>query len=136
MLFDVATRLVRQLLTESIEEGQDLMLLGSGVWFGVLNRALERALEDYASKIAVSKPGTLVRVSFKAGGSIQTADLATGENMEVLDINRSRVPSKAYLVEDSHGENIDIWAERVCPFLQEGKCDVVYIGDSEDVKSS
>jgi len=136
MQFDDRIRLAKQLLVEAVEEGQDLMLLGSGVWFEALDRALARELRHHVQKVSVSQLAPLLRVSFKAGGSIQAIDLASGENLHMIDTAKSRVPTKAYLVEDAHGVNANTWTSRVRPFLLTGECKVVYLGNAQDVESS
>ena len=136
MLYESRVMLARQLLKEAVQEGQDVMLFGSGVWFDALDRALVRELGHHTSKISVSQLSPLVRVSFKAGGSVQVIDLATGENLHMVRKGKSRVPSKAYLVEDAHGVHVKAWTERVRPFLQTGECKVVYLGNAKDAESS
>lgn len=136
MLYEDRRRLARQLLIEAVEERQDLMLFGSGVWFESLDRALARELALYMDKISVSQMSPLVRVSFNGGGSLQCVNLETGQNLHMVDKRKSRVPSKAYLVEDAHGVNAKAWSERVRPFLKRGDCKVVYLGNAQDAESS
>ena len=136
MLYEDRRRFARQLLIEAAEEKQDLMLLGSGVWFESLDRALARELALYMDKISVSQMSPLVRVSFNGGGSLQCVNLETGQNLHMVDGRKSRVPSKAYLVEDAHGVNAKTWSERVRPFLKGSDCKVVYLGNVQDVESS
>lgn len=136
MLYGSRVMLVSQLLVEAVEEGQDLMLFGSGVWFDALDRALARELVQHISKISVSQLNPLVRVSFKAGGSIQAIDLASGEGLHMVQKGEYRVPSKAYLVEDAHGVHAKVWAEHVRPFLLTGECKVIYLGNAQDAESN
>ena len=136
MLYDSRCKLVNQLLIEAAEEKQDLILFGSGVWFEALDRALVRALGTRTRGIRVSQVEPLLRVSFSNGGSIQVINLQTGQNCHMIENGKSRVPAKAYLVEDAHGVNAKVWTELVRPFLKTGECKVVYLGNNQDVESS
>ena len=133
MLYTERKNWSQKLVTNAALEGQDIMVVGSGVWFEGLERALVRALEgEHIAHVAVSQMAPLFRASFKSGGSIQCIDLASGENMHMIDQRKSRVPQVIYLVEDAHGVHASIWTERIKPFLQGTACRVVYLG-SKDV---
>lgn len=136
MLYEHRRRLATQLLTEAAEEKQDLILFGSGVWFEALDRALARELTHYTDRISVSQMRPLVRVSFVGGGSLQCVNLETGQNLHMVDKQKSRVPSKVYLVEDAHGVNANAWKSHVRPFLKTGNCKVIYLGNAQDAESN
>jgi hypothetical protein len=136
MRFEDRLRLAEQLLQEAAVEGQDLILFGSGVWFASLERALGRALARYTAHVSVSQVNPLLRATFLSGGSIQCIDLESGQNLHMIDDGSSRVPGKAYLVEDGLGVNAKVWEQRVKPFLKRGECTVIYLGNAQDAKSS
>ena len=130
MQFNKRIKLADKLLIDAAAEGQDIILVGSGVWFKALERALVRGLEEhYASYIAVSRLRPLLRTAFQSGGSIQFIDLSTGANLHMIDERKSRVPQVIYLVEDACGVHVSAWINRIKPFLDGATCRVVYLGD-------
>lgn len=116
-------------MIEAMVERQDVILFGSGIWFKCLERALVRAMRRHSSYISVSQMNPLLRVTFSDGGSIQCINLETGDNLHMITEGKSRVPSKAYLVEDVHGVNAAPWEQYIKSFLQKGQCNVVYLGN-------
>ena len=134
MLFEHRLRLAEQLLREAATEGQVLILFGSGVWFASLERALVRRLKSYAGRVSVQQTRPLLRVAFRSGGSLQCVDLENGHNLHLIKQGTTRVPNKAYLVEDALGVNARVWVDSIKPFLQDGECQVRYLGNNQNAK--
>jgi hypothetical protein len=133
MLYKERSHLANKFLADAAMEGQQIMLVGSGVWFQGLECALYRLhREHYPGHTLVCGRDPLMRAIFHSGGSIQCVDLGNGRNISLLDSDEGVVPQIIYLVEDVHGVHASIWKDRVRPFLRGTACRVVYLGEKDD----
>jgi hypothetical protein len=130
MLFSERNTLADKLLADASTEGQQIVLMGSGVWFQALECALYRLCNEYYPGHTLgSVRNPLFNSTFYSGGSVKCLDLKDRDNIKLLNSNTYSVPEMVYLVEDALGVHAYIWNEVVSPFLDGTACQVVYLGD-------
>ena len=133
MLYTERNKLAMQLLADAVYEGVQIMVVGSGVWFDALERALQRVHRDHFVGHAIGQNHLpLLNESYQSGGCVQFVNLSTGDNLGLLNVGENPQPQVVYLVEDTNGVHAVMWRERVRPYLRGSPCRVVYLGDTDD----
>ena len=136
MLYDERNRLASELLANAVLEGQQLMVVGSGVWFDAFERALCRFhTEHYTGHAIGLNLLPLCNYAYESGGVLQCINLSTGDNIGLLNKEENPPPQAVYLVEDINGVHASMWRERVQPYLRGTACRVIYLGDTDEQPS-
>ena len=128
MLFGERQLLAERVLTQAVWEAKYVLVVGSGLWFTVLEDTVTRWTADKFD-VFVNNARVIPAYygCFQNGGTVAFVDLETpGRALELFEQD---VPDVLYLVEDCAGAHLIDWQERIQPFLRGSPCPVIVVGD-------